>query len=77
MLAVQYYNAALSAHPDIPEQVARGDFTTLHAWLEENIYRHGRKYTADEITRRVTGGGIRVDDHVAYLREKFADVYGL
>jgi carboxypeptidase Taq len=77
MLAVQYYNGALADHPDIPEQVARGDFATLHGWLVEKIYRHGRKFTADELTRRATGRGIRVDDHIAYLRAKFSDVYDL
>jgi carboxypeptidase Taq len=77
MLAVQYYDAALRAHPDIPDQIRRGEFATLHEWLRENIYRHGRKFTADELTRRVTGEGIQVDDHIAYLRAKFTDVYGL
>jgi len=77
MLAVQYYNAALEAHPGIPDQIARGDFSTLHGWLVDNIYRHGRKFTADEITRRATGKSIQVDDHVAYLRTKFTDVYRL
>ena len=77
MLAVQYYNEALKDHPDLPQRIARGDFETLHAWLRDKIYRHGRKFTADELTRRVTGHGIRVDDHVAYLRGKFSDVYDL
>jgi len=77
MLSVQYYNAALADHPDIPEQIARGQFETLHAWLVDKIYRHGRKFTADELTRRVTGQGIQVDDHVAYLRRKVMDVYRL
>jgi carboxypeptidase Taq len=77
MLAVQYYNEALKDHPDLPERIGRGDFETLHAWLRDKIYRHGRKFTADELTRRVTGEGIQVDDHVAYLRAKFSDVYGL
>jgi carboxypeptidase Taq len=77
MLAVQYYNAALEDVPDIPEQVSRGEFEPLHTWLVDKIYRHGRKFTADELTRRVTGQGIQVEDHLAYLRAKFTDVYGL
>jgi carboxypeptidase Taq len=75
MLASQYYGAALEAHPDIPERISQGDFTTLHTWLLDNIYRHGRKFTADELTRRVTGHGIRVDEHVDYLRAKFTELY--
>lgn len=77
MLAVQYYNAALKAHPDIPNQIARGEFGTLHDWLRTNIYQHGRKFTADELTRRITGESIQASDHMAYLQAKCADVYDL
>ncbi|HLV33975.1 MAG TPA: carboxypeptidase M32 [Spirillospora sp.] len=77
MLAAQYYNAALRAHPDIPDQIARGDFSTLHNWLRDNIYRHGRKFTASELTRRVTGEDLQARDHVAYLQAKYRDVYDL
>ncbi|GAB4508757.1 MAG: carboxypeptidase M32 [Anaerolineae bacterium] len=77
LLSVQYYNQALKAHPNIPDQIARGEFGTLHGWLVENIYQHGRKFTADELTQRVTGEGIQSNDFVAYLQTKFTDVYGL
>lgn len=77
LLSVQYYNKALAAHPDIPNQVALGNFETLHTWLTENIYTHGRKYSADELTRRVTGESIQSRDFVAYLQKKFTDVYAL
>lgn len=77
LLSVSYYNRALEDHPDIPERIARGDFTTLHNWLIEHVYQHGRKYTADELTRRITGEPMQADDYVAYLRDKFSDVYDL
>lgn len=77
MLAVQYYNTALEAHPEIPDQIARGEFGTLHDWLRTNIYQHGRKFTAPELTRRVTGKDIQASDHLAYLQAKFSDIYNL
>jgi len=77
LLSVQYYNQALAAHPNIPDEIAQGKFDTLHSWLRENIYQHGRKYNADELTRRVTGEGIQSRDFVAYLQQKFTDIYEL
>lgn len=77
VLSVQYYNQALKAHPNIPQEIAKGDFSTLRTWLTENIYTHGRKYTADELTRRVTGEGMQSRDYVAYLKTKFTDLYDL
>ena len=51
ILGAQYYEAALKAHPEIPAQIEQGEFGTLHNWLTENIYQHGRKFTPDELVR--------------------------
>lgn len=71
ILSAQFYEAALQAHPDIPDQVRLGDFATLHGWLRDNIYRHGRKFTADELVRRVTGRPLTIDPYLRYLRDKY------
>jgi carboxypeptidase Taq len=77
LLSVQYYNQAITAHPDLPDRIARGEFSTLRDWLTENIYQHGRKYTADELTRRITGEPMQSRDYVAYLQHKFSAIYDL
>src|SRR5690606_26867570 len=77
LLAAQYYNQALKAHPSIPDEIASGRFDTLRGWLRENIHQHGRKYTSDELTRRVTGESIQSRDYMQYLKTKFSEVYGL
>lgn len=77
LLSVQYYNKALSVHPEIPDQIANGQFDTLRNWMTDNIYQHGRKYTSDELTRRITGEGIQSRDYIAYLQKKFGEIYGL
>jgi len=77
LLSAQYYNCALKDHPTIPDEVAQGKFDTLLHWLNENIHQYGRKFTSDELTRRVTGESIQSDDYIAYLENKFRDVYGL
>jgi carboxypeptidase Taq len=77
VLSGQYYEAALQAHPEIPEQLARGEFDTLHGWMQENIYRHGRKFTSQELTQRVTGSPIRTEPYFNYLRNKYGALYDL
>ena len=44
ILSAQFYAAALQAHPDIPREIARGEFSTLHTWLRDNVYQHGSKF---------------------------------
>jgi len=77
ILSVQFYDTALQAHPEIPAQVAAGQFDTLHNWLVENIYRPGSKYTANELIERVTGSPLSVTPYVNYLRAKYGELYTL
>jgi len=70
IMSAQFYDAAVRAHPTIPAEIAQGEFGTLHGWLRENIYQHGRKFTAEELLQRITGGGLSVAPYIKYLREK-------
>lgn len=77
LLAAVWFDAAVAAHPAIPEEIARGDFATLHAWLKDNIYRHGKKYTAPELIARITGSDLTPEPLIAYLRRKYGELYAL
>lgn len=77
ILSAQYYDAALKANPSIPAEIERGQFKTLHRWLQDNIYQHGRKYTATELTRKVTGHDLSLEPYMHYLKDKFGEIYGL
>ena len=76
VLGAQFYAAALRAHPEISQEIAAGEFGTLRTWLGQNLYRHGRKFGADEIVRRATGEGMTIGPYIAYLREKYGALYG-
>lgn len=75
ILGAQFYAAALQAHPEIPAQIAQGQFGTLHGWLREQIYCHGSKFTASELIERVTGGPLDVGPYIRYLRAKYGELY--
>jgi carboxypeptidase Taq len=77
LLSAQYYNVAVKAHPQIPDEIAHGQFDTLLRWLNEHVHVHGRKFSSDELTRRITGEGIQSRDYMAYLHKKYSDVYDL
>jgi carboxypeptidase Taq len=77
ILSAQFYDAALKAHPEIPDQIARGDFGTPHGWLKENIYQHGSKFTASELVPRVTGQQLAIEPYIRYLRTKYGESYKL
>ena len=77
ILSAQLYAAAVKAHPNIPREVAIGEFSTLHAWLREQLYQHGRKFKPYELVERTTGGQMSVGPYLAYLRAKYGELYQL
>ena len=77
ILAAQLYDAALAAHPEIPEAMVNGEFAVLHGWLRDNLYRHGRKFRPDELIERATGSPMSIAPYIAYLRGKYGELYRL
>lgn len=72
-----FYSQALQAAPQIPAEIEQGKFDSLRAWLVENIYQHGRKFTTLELVERVTGGPIRIEPYLTYLKTKYGELYQL
>jgi carboxypeptidase Taq len=77
ILGAQFFETALIAHPQIPSEIKQGQFSTLHGWLKDNLYQHGRKFTATELVERVTGGPIRIEPYIGYLQDKYGALYQL
>ncbi|TFG72752.1 MAG: carboxypeptidase M32 [Anaerolineales bacterium] len=77
ILTAQFYQAAVLAHPEIPNEITQGKFNTLLSWLQTNIYRHGSKYTAPELIERVTGDTLQVGPYIQYLTTKYGELYAL
>jgi carboxypeptidase Taq len=42
ILSLQLYDQAVQDLPEIPEQIARGEFDGLRGWLTQHIYRYGQ-----------------------------------
>ncbi|HMQ29600.1 MAG TPA: carboxypeptidase M32 [Chloroflexaceae bacterium] len=77
ILSAQFFQAARTARPEIDGAIGRGEFGALHAWLREQIYVHGSKYTTAELVERVTGEGLTIEPYMAYLAAKYGELYGL
>jgi carboxypeptidase Taq len=77
ILSAQLYDAALAAHPSITDEMRQGEFGTLHGWLREHIYQHGRKYDAAQLVERATGQPMTIEPYIRYLRTKYGELYNL
>jgi carboxypeptidase Taq len=72
VLSVQIWERARADLGDLDGQMERGEFGALREWLREHVYRHGRKFTPEELIERVTGGPIDAGPYVRYLRQKLS-----
>ena len=77
ILSAQFFAAALKAHPNIPREIANGEFGTLHTWLRDNLYRHGSKFAPNDLVKRATGAVMQMRPYLDYLHEKYGALYCL
>jgi carboxypeptidase Taq len=77
MYAAQFIEQARQDLPDLDGDFRRGEFGRLKGWLNEKIHRHGQHYRAADLCRRVTAKPLSHRPLLAYLRQKYAPLYGL
>jgi len=77
LLSAQFYGAAIKAHPDIPSEIAKGEFGTLRAWLCNHIYQHGRKFAPGELVPQAADAPMSIAPYMDYLHAKYGELYSL
>jgi carboxypeptidase Taq len=73
IMGAQLFRAA-SADAAVAEGLDRGDYAPLTAWLGTQVHRHGRSRRPAEILLAATGKPLAIDDYVAVLKSKIADL---
>ena len=77
LYAAQLWETIRASVPSLGEDMAVGRFDGLLGWLQENVYRHGRRWPAPELCQRVTGRPLSHEPLVRYLGDKVTEVYGV
>jgi carboxypeptidase Taq len=75
VIAGQIWARAEEEHPDLDEQLERGELEPLAAWLREHVYRHGAKFTPAEMVERVVGGPLSVEPLLDHLRGRVREIH--
>jgi carboxypeptidase Taq len=77
ILSAQFYAAAVSENQQIEQEIRLGKFESLHRWLIDHVYKHGRKYTAQELVAKATGRPMTIEPYIKYLKNKYGELYSL
>lgn len=62
---------------DVDGCMEKGDFAPVNAWLEENIWRHGRMYEPSVLLENACGSKFSPQYFIDYLTEKYTKLYNL
>ncbi|MEI8375341.1 MAG: carboxypeptidase M32 [Planctomycetota bacterium] len=77
LYAAQFFATADQELGGLHAQFARGEFQPLRDWLREKIHRHGQRYSAAELVKRVTGRELSSAPLLTHLRAKYGELYSL
>lgn len=77
LYAAQLYEAADRELDGLDDQFREGRFDSLRQWLQDRLYRHGRRFTAAEVVQQATGRSLSHEPLVRYLRLKYSALFGL
>ncbi|MBI3821347.1 MAG: carboxypeptidase M32 [Planctomycetes bacterium] len=77
LYAAQFMQQARQDLGDIDADFRRGVFSRMKGWLNEKVHRPGQRHRAGELCRRVTGQPLSHKPLIAYLRGKYAPLYGI
>jgi carboxypeptidase Taq len=77
LYSAQLMEAARRDLGDLDGDFRRGEFGQLKGWLNEKVHKPGQRWRAGELCRRVTGRPLSHKPLIAYLRGKYAPLYGI
>ncbi|MDP8246105.1 MAG: carboxypeptidase M32 [Candidatus Hinthialibacter antarcticus] len=77
LYASQMFETIEKDIPDLWSHVEQGEFAPLLTWLRENVHRVGRRMTAPQLIKHITGDDLSSEPFIRYLNKKFAGLYGV
>jgi carboxypeptidase Taq len=73
MVAAQLNEGLRRDVPDLDEQIARGEFTGLFAWLRTNVHSIGAKVTVHDLLKTATGKPLSAAAFIRYVENKYLE----
>lgn len=77
LLSYQIWKVLQSDLGDTDALIGEGKFEPILEWLQEKIYRQGKRYTPKELVLRVTGKPMGAEDLIEGLNAKYRGLYRL
>ena len=75
-----FYAAQLYAHaqkeiPDLEDKLSSGSISDFLRLMRKNIHQHGKLYTAEQLSNKLTGEPLNITYFLDYVKKKYSDIY--
>ncbi|WNQ09184.1 carboxypeptidase M32 [Paenibacillus aurantius] len=77
MYAAQIRHTMRQKLPQFDELAEQGNLIPIKKWLTDEIYQYGKLLTPNEIITQISGEELNPDYLVAYLEDKYKEIYKL
>ena len=77
LISAQWWEKMVADHPDIPNEIAAGNFAPVLAWMRENVHRYASRYDPQDLVQKITGSRINPEPYMRYLEQKYSQIYQL
>jgi len=71
----QLFKKIIEINDNLSEEIEKGYYKNIISWLNDNIHKYGRLFTAEEIIKKACGEGLKSRVFVDYLKEKYFQIY--
>jgi len=71
MYAAQWFAAIRRQKPELDAELDRGEFNSLFAWLHDNIWSQGSRWTTEELVLRASGEPLNPQHFSAHLSKRY------
>jgi carboxypeptidase Taq len=76
LISAQWWEKMIADHPNIPDEIAAGNFTTVLVWLRENVHRYASRYDR-KIWSKDYGFQLLSEPYMRYWKKKYSLIYRL
>jgi carboxypeptidase Taq len=73
IMAAQLFEAARDASGQITDALEQGEVGPLSSWLRDSVWKHGRRYSRNDLLTRATGSTLRIEPYVRHLNRRYLD----
>lgn len=71
MMAAQLFRAAEKNVPDLRQQIRKGEFLPLFAWLRRNVHSQGSRLSSSDLLKQATGEGLNTAFYKQHLETRY------